>query len=188
MVEHALRGISLQVWLRGALVVFVLFTLGLVPPSTGGVTCWVIAILYALVAAGVAVMDSPGRRRSRPLRLACVVYRRRRAQRAVDVYRSGSAGRLDGRHTAAWLLRHPALGCCPVAALGLPERRRPDDGVLSGLMHRDAGRERRAFTGADHAVVRHCLPIGRCRVALRDPALPRADDRSARGGPIEPAG
>lgn len=60
VVEHALRGISLQVWLRGALVVFVLFTLGLVPPSTGGVTCWVIAILYALVAAGVAVWIRQG--------------------------------------------------------------------------------------------------------------------------------
>ena len=55
VVEHAMRGIWLQVWLRGALVVFVLFTLGLVPPSTGGATCWVIAILYALIAAGVAV-------------------------------------------------------------------------------------------------------------------------------------
>ena len=50
-----MRGISLQVWLRAALVLFVLFTLGVVPPSAGVVACWVIAILYALVAVGVAV-------------------------------------------------------------------------------------------------------------------------------------
>ena len=60
VVEHALRGISLQVWLRGALVVFVLFTLGLVPPANGAVICWVIAILYALVAAGVAIWTRRG--------------------------------------------------------------------------------------------------------------------------------
>ena len=60
VVEHAMRGIWLQVWLRGALVIFVLFTLGLVPPSTGGPTCWVIAILYALIAAGVAAWIRQG--------------------------------------------------------------------------------------------------------------------------------
>jgi two-component system NarL family sensor kinase len=60
VVEHALRGISLQVWLRGALVVFVLFTLALVPPSSGLVACWVIAVLYALVAIGVAIWTRRG--------------------------------------------------------------------------------------------------------------------------------
>jgi two-component system, NarL family, sensor kinase len=55
VVEHAMRGIALQVWLRGALVVFVLGTLALIPPSPGAITCWVIGVLYALVAIAVAV-------------------------------------------------------------------------------------------------------------------------------------
>lgn len=54
VVDHASRGVMLQVLLRGSLVVFVLGTLALVGPSTGATACWVVAGCYAAAAIGVA--------------------------------------------------------------------------------------------------------------------------------------
>lgn len=60
VVRHASRTMALQALLRGALVVFVLGTLALVPPAHGAAACWVVAIGYALVAAGVGWWISRG--------------------------------------------------------------------------------------------------------------------------------
>ena len=45
---HAQRGISLQLWIRGVLAVFVVGTLLLLPPDTGATLCYAIAGGYLL--------------------------------------------------------------------------------------------------------------------------------------------
>ena len=60
MVEHANRGVLLQMLLRAALVVFVVLTIALVPPVQGEVACYVIVAMYAVVSAGFAVWARRG--------------------------------------------------------------------------------------------------------------------------------
>jgi two-component system, NarL family, sensor kinase len=56
VLEHAYRGMRLQLALRGALVAFVIVTLILQPPDSGSATAWCagIAAVYAVCAAGLA--------------------------------------------------------------------------------------------------------------------------------------
>jgi two-component system NarL family sensor kinase len=60
VVSYANRGARTQVLLRGALVVFVILTIALLPPVQGEVACFVITGAYAVFAAGFAVWAWPG--------------------------------------------------------------------------------------------------------------------------------
>ncbi|WP_433507779.1 sensor histidine kinase [Pseudonocardia halophobica] len=69
-VEHARRGVRLQVALRWVLVAFVALTVAFVPPAHDIVTCAVIAACYALFALAIAVRVQRGG--DRAVRLAWV--------------------------------------------------------------------------------------------------------------------
>ncbi|GAA4699261.1 ATP-binding protein [Pseudonocardia yuanmonensis] len=69
-VEHARRGVRLQVALRWVLVVFVALTVAFVPPAHSLVTCAVIAACYAVFALAVAVWVHRGG--DRAIRLAWI--------------------------------------------------------------------------------------------------------------------
>ena len=60
IVEHAMRGVRLQIGLRGALVVFVVATIVLVPPVQAKAACYAIASLYAVFAVGFALWARRG--------------------------------------------------------------------------------------------------------------------------------
>lgn len=60
MVDHAMRGVRLQVVLRGALVVFVVGTIALVPPVQARNACITIAITYASFALAFALWTRRG--------------------------------------------------------------------------------------------------------------------------------
>jgi two-component system NarL family sensor kinase len=53
VLEHALRGVRLQVALRGVLVVFVILTVAVVPPQHDAAACYVVAGVYAAWAAAI---------------------------------------------------------------------------------------------------------------------------------------
>ena len=60
LVEHARRGVRLQVAVRAVLVVFVAATVLVVPPAHDVATCAAVAVLYALAALGIAVWTRDG--------------------------------------------------------------------------------------------------------------------------------
>ena len=60
VVAYANRGARTQVLLRGALVLFVILTISLLPPVQGDVACYVITAAYAVFAVGFAVWAWPG--------------------------------------------------------------------------------------------------------------------------------
>ena len=60
LVEHARRGVQLQVAVRTVLVVFVAATILVVPPAHDVATCAAVAVLYALAALGIAVWTRDG--------------------------------------------------------------------------------------------------------------------------------
>src|SRR5262245_50466113 len=60
VLEHANRGVRLQLLLRGALVVFLLLTIVLIPPDYGVAAYYGIVAIYAVGALAFAVWAWPG--------------------------------------------------------------------------------------------------------------------------------
>jgi len=60
LLDHAFRGIRVQLLLRSALVVFVVLTVIIVPPVHDRVGCWVTAGAYALWASGLVWLSRQG--------------------------------------------------------------------------------------------------------------------------------
>jgi two-component system NarL family sensor kinase len=60
VLEHANRGVRLQVLLRGALVAFLLLTIAFIPPDRGVAACYIIAIAYAIGALAFGRWAWPG--------------------------------------------------------------------------------------------------------------------------------
>src|SRR3954449_6450229 len=127
-VEHARRGVRLQVALRWVLVGFVALTVLTVRPAHDATTCAVIAVLYALGAGRGAVGAPPAR--VVPGGLARAVRGRRRARRAHPADRRHHPAELDLRCVHHRVPAGPGAGRDPAAAGGVRRGRGPDGAGL----------------------------------------------------------
>ena len=187
VLEHANRGVRLQLLLRAALVVFLLLTIILIPPVQGVAAYYGIVGAYAVGAAAFARWAWRGgfavaRWGWLGLFADLVVLAAVTLVAGVDAQRE-----LDLQRPRRRLLPPARAGRHAAAARRLRRRGRADRRRLPHRQPRHPGRQRRAL-GVDRPAHVHARQRGRrVRRPVVDPAVAGARDRPVAGGPHPPA-
>ena len=187
VLEHANRGLRLQLLLRAALVVFLLLTVILIPPVQGATAYYVTVAAYATCAAtfaGWAWKGGPSVSRWGWLGLF------------VDLAVLATLTLIAGIEAQqSWTVRRAGHRVLPAARAGrdttAPRHLRrgghPDHGRVSHRQPGHASGERRAVAVDRAADVHARQRWRRSGRTVAHPALPGAHDRWAAAGPHDPA-
>ena len=187
VLEHANRGVRLQLLLRAALVVFLLLTIILIPPVQGTAAYYGIVTAYALGAAAFARWawrggDAVARWGWLGLFADLVVLASLTLVAGVDAQLSWTSNVLV---IGFFLL--PVLAATQLRPGRLRRRGRADGRRLPRRQPGHPGRQRRAL-GVDHPAHVHARQRGRrVRRPVTDPAVTRGGDRRVAGGSHPPA-